>query len=190
MVAHPTTYAGVDFRSRLEARWAAFFDLMGWRWEYEPIDEAGWVPDFLLIGRAYDPIPVEVKPIEWPALVSDCMKLVETLPELEKVRKSGRDEALILGAYLPLYDRSYSQPALGIIWDGPGWRGADPALLYRGRGCVFDFMPPGGSWSFRQGYQDLEPHLKNKHRNPASGTRLRESWDEAGNVTRWRGARR
>lgn len=44
--AHPTTYAGVRFRSRLEARWAAFFDVVGWKWEYEPIDLPGWSPDF------------------------------------------------------------------------------------------------------------------------------------------------
>ena len=44
--AHPTNYAGVLFRSRLEARWAAFFDLAGWSWEYEPIDLNGWSPDF------------------------------------------------------------------------------------------------------------------------------------------------
>lgn len=42
----PTIYAGVQFRSRLEARWAAFFDLVGLRWEYEPFDLAGWIPDF------------------------------------------------------------------------------------------------------------------------------------------------
>ena len=46
MRSHPTTYADVKFRSRLEARWAAFFDLAGWRWEYER--EAGnrvqWKP--------------------------------------------------------------------------------------------------------------------------------------------------
>ena len=30
-----THYAGHRFRSRLEARWAVFFDTMGWRWEYE-----------------------------------------------------------------------------------------------------------------------------------------------------------
>ena len=39
-------YANVLFRSRLEARWAAFFDLIGWNWEYEPIDLEGWTPDF------------------------------------------------------------------------------------------------------------------------------------------------
>jgi len=44
--AHPTEYRGVMFRSRLEARWAAFFDLIEWRWEYEPIDLNGWTPDF------------------------------------------------------------------------------------------------------------------------------------------------
>lgn len=46
--SHPTTYSGVRFRSRLEARWAAFFDLAGWAWEYEPIELAGWAPDFLV----------------------------------------------------------------------------------------------------------------------------------------------
>lgn len=31
-----TSYAGCRFRSRLEARWAVFFDRMGVSWEYEP----------------------------------------------------------------------------------------------------------------------------------------------------------
>lgn len=31
-----TRYAGCRFRSRLEARWAVFFDTLGVRWEYEP----------------------------------------------------------------------------------------------------------------------------------------------------------
>jgi hypothetical protein len=42
----PTTYSGVNFRSRLEARYAAFFNLVGWEWEYEPLDLKGWIPDF------------------------------------------------------------------------------------------------------------------------------------------------
>lgn len=71
MKAHPTTYAGVRFRSRLEARWAAFFDLAGWSWEYEPADLAGWSPDFLVTFPCpmadHDtphthPLMVEVKP--------------------------------------------------------------------------------------------------------------------------------
>ena len=31
-----TEYGGCRFRSRLEARWAVFFDTLGVRWEYEP----------------------------------------------------------------------------------------------------------------------------------------------------------
>ena len=31
-----TEYKGYKFRSRLEARWAVFFDAMDWAWEYEP----------------------------------------------------------------------------------------------------------------------------------------------------------
>lgn len=48
IAAIPTKYAGVQFRSRLEARWAAMFDLLGWKWEYEPIDLNGYIPDFIV----------------------------------------------------------------------------------------------------------------------------------------------
>jgi len=47
----PTKYKDIQFRSRLEAKWAAFFDLMNWNWEYEPFDLDGWFPDFLIKGR-------------------------------------------------------------------------------------------------------------------------------------------
>jgi hypothetical protein len=30
--AIPTRYRNTNFRSRLEAKWAAFFDIVGWRW--------------------------------------------------------------------------------------------------------------------------------------------------------------
>lgn len=46
IAAHPTYYRSTRFRSRLEARWAAFFDLLQWQWQYEPIDFKDWVPDF------------------------------------------------------------------------------------------------------------------------------------------------
>ena len=55
--AHPTKYNGVQYRSRLEARWAAFFDLIEWKHEYEPIDLPGWVPDFR---------------VEWACRHSEC----------------------------------------------------------------------------------------------------------------------
>ena len=59
--AIPTTYAGIRFRSRLEATWAAFFTAVNWPWEYEPLDYDGYIPDFLLtLGRGQ--VLVEVKP--------------------------------------------------------------------------------------------------------------------------------
>lgn len=58
--AIPTIYKGIRFRSRLEATWAAMFDLMNWRWEYEPFDLYGYIPDFLVLqGKEF---LVEVKP--------------------------------------------------------------------------------------------------------------------------------
>lgn len=54
-----TAYRQYEFRSRLEAKWAAFFDLCKWRWSYEPVDFNGWIPDFALGER---PVLVEVKP--------------------------------------------------------------------------------------------------------------------------------
>ena len=60
MKALETVYAGVRFRSRLEARWAVYFDRMKIRWDYEPEglqisnrlyapdspDTFGYLPDF------------------------------------------------------------------------------------------------------------------------------------------------
>ena len=58
-----TLYAGVRFRSRLEARWAVFFTAAGIPWEYEPeryaLSDGRWyIPDFRLDGRIF----AEVKP--------------------------------------------------------------------------------------------------------------------------------
>ena len=50
--AKPTTYKGVTFRSRLEARWARVFDLLDVGWDYEPrwfqTEEGGYLVDFLV----------------------------------------------------------------------------------------------------------------------------------------------
>jgi hypothetical protein len=52
MAAKKTTYRGVTFRSQLEARWAAWFDLAGFFWAYEPKTEhRGWRPDFVFEAR-------------------------------------------------------------------------------------------------------------------------------------------
>lgn len=67
-----TIYKGYRFRSRLEARWAVFFDAIDVRWEYEPegyelSDRTWYLPDFRIYVRhrsctdEYEPVYVEVK---------------------------------------------------------------------------------------------------------------------------------
>jgi hypothetical protein len=64
-----TEYKGYRFRSRLEARWAVFFDAIGIKWEYEPEgyqfeDGTMYLPDFKLLNvknRSCRAIFVEVK---------------------------------------------------------------------------------------------------------------------------------
>ncbi len=59
-----THYKGYRFRSRLEARWAVFFDALGIKWEYEKegfcLDGVGYyLPDFWLSHLG---VWAEVKP--------------------------------------------------------------------------------------------------------------------------------
>lgn len=53
ITAIQTSYKGYRFRSRLEARWAVFFDSLGIKWDYEPegfeLGDAGrYLPDFFV----------------------------------------------------------------------------------------------------------------------------------------------
>jgi len=73
-----THYAGCRFRSRLEARWAVYFDVYEIKWEYEPEgyelpDGTLYLPDFWLPWtsefREFADFPaagcwVEVKPVD------------------------------------------------------------------------------------------------------------------------------
>jgi hypothetical protein len=66
-----TRYKGYRFRSRLEARWAVFFDACCYQWEYEPEGFAlpcgtYYLPDFKIFGEDqngdYNVFYIEVKP--------------------------------------------------------------------------------------------------------------------------------
>lgn len=55
MKAIETRYKGYRFRSRLEARWAVFFETLGVNWEYESegfllSDGARYLPDFKIVS--------------------------------------------------------------------------------------------------------------------------------------------
>ena len=82
--AKPTTFNGIRFRSRLEARWAVFFDYLNIKYLYEPEWDAvkgGWCyvnykPDFFL-PQPFD-LWVEIKP-----------KHINKLSYMEQIKAKG-----------------------------------------------------------------------------------------------------
>lgn len=118
-----TRYKGHLFRSQLEATWAAFFDLCGWQWEYEPFTLNGWLPDFALIGKGKT-ILVEVKPVfSFPREVAEKIDMA--------VKDSGDNTnniTAIFGNGLHFYNKDMGEfLQVGFFfepWDGC-WEGLD-----------------------------------------------------------------
>lgn len=100
-----TFYNGYRFRSRLEARWAVFFDALGIKYEYEPEgyvlnNEIYYLPDFVLHVRhraysnEYEPIFAEVKG-------------VMTQKDFEKIEQFSEHKKIIVLGSLPKDDNEY-----------------------------------------------------------------------------------
>lgn len=177
--ALPTLYKGRLYRSRLEARWAAFFDLLGWNAEYEPIDLGSWSPDFALWGRdPRHPIYVEVKPIDWWDKV-----IARKMADAGNMVADDDCPMLLLGK-CPQWDWG-ELPLIGWIgarfyyeakWDG--------AILGRDECARADIQPSGGGdllvpegavWGSIEGLQ------------PAT---FKPLWVEAGNLVQWKAPRK
>lgn len=86
ILAKETTYKGIKFRSRLEAKWAYFFDEMGWEYQYEPSEINGYNPDFIIScnSKHYEckDIIVEVK----PSVFCDEKYIKETIKKYKDVK--------------------------------------------------------------------------------------------------------
>lgn len=200
MNAIPTKYAGVQFRSRIEARWAAFFDLMAWPWEYEPIDLAGYIPDFLLMFK--EPLLVEVKPLlgspfDWNCKTRNPM----AYDALRKIQQSGWiKEGLLLGMSF------YSGPhAMGFVPSRPDdrgrvWQGepaANPGLLFDGNIGIEStgevYANPFGFKACCGGPVDVVGYFNcrccddhDKGPTLMQTSELLFRWREAGNRVQWR----
>ena len=176
----PTEHRYTRFRSRLEARWAAFFDAIGWRWEYEPFDVDGYIPDFAILGAR--PFLVEVKP---------AMALFELSRHVAKLEKTGR-EALLVGVspWLPS-EHGYYMPVAGLLLQEMADQ-ADDSELYADEAiwCQCETCAQIGVYHF-SGVFDGYPC---GHYNGGGGPGLIEdetidrAWAEARNLTQWRGA--
>ena len=169
-------YKTVRYRSRLEATWAAFFDICGWRFDYEPETFRGWAPDFLLFGHEGS-IWVEVKPIE--RFNEDvARKMVRNCPR-------SSDELLILGNS-PFVEREYkdewncgcSSSAIGWLAEneeiGAYWELAAFGVPRHELDSSFDFCHGMGSWMGR---------MFNGHYLVDYSSKVQEIWANAKNRT-------
>lgn len=135
-----TDYRGVCFRSRLEAKWAAFFDLCSWGWQYEPIDLNGYIPDFVL-QLPHDPVIVEVKPE---------LYLPDLLRYRKKVEESGwQHESLIVGACIFNGSDDWPESAvIGILDQRCEEPGPDSGDAHNWSPCVLEQCTKCGCLSF------------------------------------------
>lgn len=161
----PTVYAGTTFRSRLEARWAAFFDLVGWPYTYEPFDVDDWTPDFLVHGTTG--FLVEVGP---------CMTLADYKAKSLKPSRFKPMPTLVLGVAPIAADGTWSKEVAGwIVNEFPDSGSAGPAFwdcCEIGELTVYGddrTRPCDHGWTARKSWISNLPTL----------------WAQAGSVVQW-----
>ena len=129
-----TTYKGTTFRSRLEARWAMFFDCVEWDWEYEPFDANGYIPDFVLLGDR--PVLVEVKP------AASQRELELHVPRLERALTGHWAQDILIVGVKPYdivrTDCWRDQPCIGWLGEGDDY--------YVSEGCPSRWAWDAGVW--------------------------------------------
>jgi hypothetical protein len=171
-----TSYGGTLFRSRLEAHWAAFFDILRWpRWQYEPVDGSGYICDFAIPFRR-GPVMIEVK----PALTFDDLEAAE-----RKMCLSGlRTDFIVVGAMLFENGPDVSFGRLR-LWDkesNDGWIPADHALAHKCSSCgMVVAYHSSDDWLCLSCERRVSIH--------GGGASLRDdltiAWREAANTVRW-----
>jgi len=102
LTAIPTEYHGVTFRSKLESRWAEFFDLLEMPWKYEPFSLTTpigrYTPDFFAAmtpGPAWDWV-LEIKPDGYQPTTHDRFKWAaaeDAHPDLARVTLYGSPDS-------------------------------------------------------------------------------------------------
>jgi hypothetical protein len=166
-----TMINGTLFRSRLEAKWATFFNLLGWKYEYEPYDLDGWIPDFVLLGA--DEILVEVKP--YLALEDfDTSKIFNAMQKTEKSLK----EILLVGLSLHPSE-SFDGCSIGWLYDRNCSFDQSVINHYHGN---YGFIHSSGSWVDRiTGLYDGDALL-----NIPTYNDILSIWKQAGNEVQWK----
>ena len=177
-----TLYAGYQMRSRLEAHWACFFDALGWKWEYEPLDGHGYIPDFVLLGQ--NPVYVEVKPeTTLNGLRSHEKKVQEGLHGITK------DDILIVGLtpVLAAEASNFCAPSLGVLLehgdyeDGPCWYTGEACWMTCRECGLITFHHDSQSYHSRMcGHYDGDHHI-----GEASMDKVQSLWARTSNRVQW-----
>jgi len=173
--AIPTKYAGRQYRSQLEARWAAMFDLLGWKFEYEPFTIGEWLVDFIIYGDKE--ILVEVKP---------TIDLYEfPLAKIWRSTKEDLREILLLGC--TLMESEFNDPVVGWLNDKENFEnelGGNDNFYH----AIFNNYDGYGFYHYYNSWRDritgiYEGNETCLHPTKEQITRL---WNEAGNKVMYR----
>lgn len=193
MKAIETTYNGYRFRSRLEAKWAYVFDRLGWRWEYEPIDLNGYIPDFHVnFGRSQ--CFVEIKPsmtakeLE-PAYNKAINAIHSECNHEEDPCSVQHQDLLVLGGGIGTFDAGRWLP-IAIYDNATGFYGDDKSYMAVCPTCYLTVpLTIYGLFGFPCCPCPGDTHKHYMSELPVSSLMIRDYWAEAHNATRWKPAR-
>lgn len=173
-----TLYRGTRFRSRAEARWAAFFDCLGWRWQYEPVDLDGYIPDFIVAFRRSTLIEVK-----GGVLPQNLTGSEQTAMALSKVEVSGWDGPSLVVGSGPCFSAN-SFPLIGVFATTGGEESRDASIFRCGACGSVSLVAIDGSWACRMcGAYDGDRYVTSIEDESLS------MWAHACNATQWRGGR-
>jgi hypothetical protein len=184
-----TRYKGRVYRSRLEARYASYFDALGWAYEYEPLDLHGYIPDFIIRAPGAcgvsEPMVVEVKPFVPPFEDEDVMLVCKRIED-----GGWLGDALVVGAQHRC-DNQHAQPMMSLL-DSAGELRVSPNKHYTAsRSCIGRMRDGDGVWhdafvcKADDGTWQLTHDAEAAWLIDTDFMNVRIAWAEAGNATQW-----
>lgn len=115
---------GIVFRSINEARYSDFFTVMKWKWEYEPIELNGYIPDFIV----EDKLLAEVK---HDTVIADLQRYSTKI-----IHSGWKKDFMIVGSYpsfineTNIHNNKLKKIAIGLFFQ-PLIGKKEAELLYR-----------------------------------------------------------